>query len=151
ERLFLEPARRLSHRRFAIGGAMYPHTFPWSRNIYFLRHLSPSEHAAFYCSSNLTLNVTREAMAAMGYCPSGRLFEAAACSVPIVSDEWEGLDRFFQPGSEIVVARTTEDVLHALSMEPCELARIGAAGRERVLDEHTAGHRADELEAALES
>ena len=137
--------------RFAIGGAMYPHTFPWSRNIYFLRHLSPAEHAAFYCSSMLTLNVTRGAMAAMGFCPSGRLFEAAACGVPILSDEWEGLDQFFRPGSEIVVARSTEDVVDALSMGPDELARIGAAGRERARDEHTADHRAGELEAALEN
>jgi len=151
DHLFLDPARRLPHMRFAIGGAMYPHTFPWSRNIYFLRHLSPAEHAAFYCSSMLTLNVTRGAMAAMGFCPSGRLFEAAACGVPILSDEWEGLDQFFRPGSEIVVARSTEDVVDALGMGPDELARIGAAGRERALDEHTADHRAGELEAALEN
>src|SRR5204862_1991845 len=82
DRLFLEPARRLSERRFAIAGAMYPNTFPWTENIFFKRHLSPSEHAAFYCSSAATLNVTRNPMATMGYCPSGRLFEAAAWGTP---------------------------------------------------------------------
>jgi len=151
EKLFLEPARRLPERRFLIGGAMYPHTFPWSGNIYFVRHLSPCEHAAFYCSSNLTLNVTRGAMAAMGYCPSGRLFEAAACGTAILSDEWEGLDRFFEPGSEILVARTADDVVEALGMERGRLAEIGAAGRARALDEHTADRRGFELEAALDS
>jgi spore maturation protein CgeB len=150
ENLFIEPARLLPGTRFSIGGAMYPSGFPWRPNIFFLRHLAPPEHAAFYCSSKLTLNVTRGAMASMGFCPSGRLFEAAACGVPILSDQWEGLDQFFQPGSEILVARTTEDVVEALGMPPGELERIGAAGRERALDEHTADHRCAELEAALD-
>src|SRR5205823_5341778 len=79
EQLFIEPARRLPHCRFVIGGALYPHLFPWTSNIYFVRHLPPTEHSIFYCSSPITLNVTRGPMAAMGYCPSGRLFEAAAC------------------------------------------------------------------------
>lgn len=151
DHLFLEPARRLPALRFAIGGAMYPQEFPWSRNIYFFRHLSPGEHAAFYCSSMATLNVTRGAMAAMGFCPSGRLFEAAACGTPIISDHWEGLDQFFRPGSEILVAQSTEDVVEALRMTREELARIGAAGRKRALEEHTADHRSVELEGALES
>ena len=90
--LFVEPARRAPDRRFLIGGAQYPPVFPWTDNIYFVRHLPPAEHPAFYSSSRLTLNVTRRAMAAMGYCPSGRLFEAAACGAPILSDDWEGLD-----------------------------------------------------------
>ena len=77
--LLVEPARRLPDRRFLIGGAQYPDSFPWSANIYSVRHLPPAEHRAFYSSSRLTLNVTRAAMARMGYCPSGRLFEAAAC------------------------------------------------------------------------
>jgi spore maturation protein CgeB len=149
DRLFLEPARRLPERRFAIAGAMYPSTFPWNSNIFFKRHLAPSEHAAFYCSSGATLNVTRSAMAAMGYCPSGRLFEAAACGAPIISDAWEGLDQFFEPGSEILVARSTEDVLEALSLAPEQLQAIGAAARERVLKQHTAEQRAIELEEAM--
>ena len=90
-------------------------------------------------------------MAAMGFCPSGRLFGAAACGTPILSDRWDGLDQFFRPGSEILVARTTEDVVEALGMGREELARIGAAGRERALDEHTADHRSVELEGAIES
>ena len=88
-------------------------------------------------------------MAALGWCPSGRLFEAAACGTPIVSDWWEGLDEFFAPEREIIVVRTTEDVLAALESSDAELSRIGAAARERVLAGHTAARRAAELETLL--
>jgi spore maturation protein CgeB len=100
--LFLEPARHMPQKRFVLAGAPYPMSFPWSNNIFFVRHVPPAEHAALYCSSRLTLNVTRNVMARMGYCPSGRLFEAAACGAPIVSDCWEGLDQFFTPGNEVL-------------------------------------------------
>lgn len=98
---YIGPALRLPAWRFLIGGTLYPHDFPWADNIFFVRHIPPPERPAFYCSSPLTLNVTRQAMAQMGYCPSGRLFEAAACGAALLSDDWEGLDRFFAPGSEI--------------------------------------------------
>ena len=151
QQLFLEPARRLPERRFLIGGAMYPMTFPWSENIYFVRHLPPEEHSAFFCSSRLTLNVTRRAMADMGYCPSGRLFEAAACGVPIISDTWDGLDHFFTPGQEILIARSAEETVAAVELPDEELRRVAKAARERVLQQHTAEHRANDLEIALES
>lgn len=151
ERFFLEPARRLPHRRFVIGGAQYPADFAWTDNLFFVHHLPPAEHPAFYCSSRLTLNVTRGPMAEMGYCPSGRLFEAAACGVPVLSDDWEGLSTFFHPGEELLVARTTEDALAALSRSPEELVRIGQAARERTLTEHTATRRAEELVALLDA
>src|SRR5690606_4076922 len=116
----------------------------WAKNIDFVQHLPPSEHSAFYSSSRLTLNVTRQAMAAMGYCPSGRLFEAAACSAALVSDWWEGLDQFLTPGSEVLVARCEQDVMAAMDLSHSELARIGRAARERTLAEHTALQRARE-------
>jgi spore maturation protein CgeB len=150
ERLFIKPARLRSEQRFIIGGAQYPANFPWSSNIFFVRHLPPAQHAAFYCSSRLTLNVTRRAMASMGYCPSGRLFEAAACGVPILTDVWDGLDSFYQSGSEMIFCRDTEDVLAAIDLSPEQLQRIGTAARERTLDQHTALHRAIELETVLE-
>jgi spore maturation protein CgeB len=151
ERLFVEPARRRPNDRFVIAGAQYPDAFPWTPNTWFVRHLPPPEHPAFYSSSRLTLNVTRDAMARMGWCPSGRLFEAAACGVPILSDEWPGLDHFFQPGTEILTADTTERAMQALALPPCDLAAIASRARERTLDEHTAASRAAELVAALES
>ena len=148
--LLLEPARRLPQRRFLIGGAQYPAAFPWSENIFFVRHLPPSEHSAFYCSSRLTLNVTRIPMAEMGYCPSGRLFEAAACGAAVLSDSWDGLSDFFEPGSEILVASNTNDVLAALELSDQQLARMAGAARDRVLADHTAERRALQLIAALE-
>ncbi len=149
ETLFVEPARRCPGRRFLIGGAQYPPDFPWSQNIFFVRHTPPSEHPAFFSSSRLTLNVTRAAMAAMGWCPSGRLFEAAACGAAIVSDNWEGLDAFFTPGQEILVARTSEDAMDALARNDSELRRIARAGRERTLSEHSSERRVEEFESLL--
>lgn len=149
DRLFVRTAARLTDRRFVIGGAQYPHDFPWHPNIWFLRHLPPSEHAAFYSSSRLSLNVTRQAMARMGWCPSGRLFEAGACAAPIISDDWIGLGDFFHEGSEIIIARATDDVVDALDASDAELRRIGAAARERTLAMHTSAHRAAELLSLL--
>jgi spore maturation protein CgeB len=151
QRLFIEAAHQRPERRFLIGGAQYPPAFPWTENIYFVRHLPPAEHPAFYCSSRLTLNVTRAPMAEMGYCPSGRLFEAAACGAVVLSDWWPGLEEFFDPGSEILVAHTTEDVLSALELGSDRLAAVGQAARNRVLTDHTAERRAQQLVAALES
>jgi len=148
-RLFLEPARQRPHLRFIIGGAQYPKGFPWLPNIFFEHHVTPSAHPRFYAAARSTLNITRAAMAACGWCPSGRLFEAAACATPILSDWWDGLDEFFSPGSEIVIVRTTEDVLAALELSDRELAEIGAAARERALAEHSSDSRALELARLL--
>jgi spore maturation protein CgeB len=145
EQLFVEPARRRAEKKFVIGGAQYPEQFPWQPNIWFVRHVPPPHHSAFYSSSDLTLSVTRAAMAEMGYCPSGRLFEAAACGTPIVSDWWEGLSSFFEPGREILVANCAEDVEHALDLPPEELAEIASLARTRTLSEHTAERRSMEL------
>ena len=150
EALFITPARQRPERRFLIGGAQYPQDFPWTENIFFVRHLPPPEHPDFFASSRLTLNVTRQAMAEMGWCPSGRLFEAAACGAPILSDWWEGLDAFFEPGRDILVGRTSEDAVAALDLADAELKRIAASARERVLAEHTSAKRARDFEAAIE-
>ncbi len=131
--LFVEPARRLPDERFIIAGSMYDGSFPWQPNIFLISHLAPADHPAFYCSTRLTLNVTRGAMAEMGYCPSGRLFEAAACGAPVLSDDWEGMEQFFEPGSEILLAHDTEEAMDALDRSPEDLARIARAARERTL------------------
>ncbi|HEV3486624.1 MAG TPA: glycosyltransferase [Vicinamibacterales bacterium] len=150
EELMLKPARVRPDRRFVIAGSQYPQHFPWGSNIYYVSHLPPADHPAFYCSSALTLNITRGPMATMGYCPSGRLFEAAACGTPILSDWWEGLDAFFEPGREILVAATADEALHAIDMRGGDRAAIGRAARERTLACHTAQVRAAELEVLLE-
>src|SRR5215217_6504815 len=150
ETLFIEPARRRPEQRFLIGGAQYPHGFPWTDNIFFVRHLPPSEHPAFFSSSRLTLNITRRAMAQMGYCPSGRMFEAAACGAPVLSDWWPGLDSFFEPGKEIFIAHSSADALTTLDLDPEPLRQVGVAARMRVLAEHTSEHRAQQLIALLQ-
>jgi spore maturation protein CgeB len=151
EQLFVEPARRRPERRFVLGGSQYPSDFPWTPNMFYVWHTPPPAHPAFYCSSSLTLNVTRGAMAEMGYCPSGRMFEAAACGTPILSDDWEGLDTFFDPQEEILIARNTDDALGALELSPTELCRIGDAARARTLACHTAASRVMDLERTLDA
>jgi spore maturation protein CgeB len=151
EELFLKPARALPHKRFVIGGSKYPPDFPWAPNIWYMQHVPPPEHPGFYSSSALTLNITRAAMAEMGYCPSGRLFEAAACGTAIVSDWWEGLDEFFEADREIIIARTAGDVIDALSRPAAELRALGEAARARALRDHTARDRAQTLVDLLAS
>ena len=149
--LFLDAAAARPQARFTLAGAQYPPDFPWRGNVWFIRHLPPSEHAAFLCSSRLALNVTRAAMARAGWCPSGRMFETAACAVPILSDDWPGLAEFYTPGEEVLLGRDTGDVLAALDISDAELKRIGEAGRERTLTSHTSMHRACELLRLLET
>lgn len=150
ERFFVAPARMRPARRFVIGGAQYPRDFPWTANIHFVRHMPPAEHPAFFSSARLALNVTRRDMAALGWCPSGRLFEAAACGTPVLSDLWDGLDAFYTPGEEILIAHDTPDALAALDIAEEERQRIARQARERTLDEHSATRRAADLLAALQ-
>jgi spore maturation protein CgeB len=150
ESLLLQPARLRPGRKFLIGGAQYPQNFPWHSNIFFVRHLPPSEHAAFFCSSRLTLNITRRAMAEMGWCPSGRLFEAAACGAPIVSDNWEGLDSFFRPNDEIILAKNAADVIAAFDISDAELRAMASRARARAIEEHSSTRRATEFVELVE-
>jgi spore maturation protein CgeB len=150
ETLFLEPARQLPNETFRLAGAQYPDSFSSSPNIIFTPHLAPQFHPAFFCSSRATLNITRGAMAEYGFCPSGRLFEAAACGVPILTDGWDGLDLFFTPGQEILRVDSSREVIDALSLPESTLHRIAVAARERTLANHTAGRRVMELEAICE-
>ena len=147
ECLMLEPARRWSGGRFVVAGPLYPPEVVWPANVERIQHLAPRDHRAFYNSQRLTLNITRADMRAAGYSPSVRLFEAAACGTPILSDWWEGLDAVFAPGSEILVARSPEDSLRwQRETSPEALAAIGERARCRVLAGHTSAHRARQLE-----
>ncbi|MFN2473464.1 MAG: glycosyltransferase [Sphingomicrobium sp.] len=150
ERLLLDAARALPDRRFVVAGPQYPAGIDWPANVERIEHVPPSEHAAFYASSRFTLNVTRADMIDAGWSPSVRLFEAAATGTPILSDVWEGIDDVFLPGRDILLARSTEDVVAALvGIDAKTAAAIGTAGRERVLRAHTAAHRAKQLESGL--
>ncbi len=151
EAMFLEPARRRPASRFLLAGPLYPAEWQWPANVQRSEHVPPADHPALYCSSRLTLNLTREAMAASGYCPSGRFFEAAACGTPIVSDWFRGLESFFEPGKELLIANDTLELMRALDRSDGELMRMARRARERTLDEHTGYQRALAMLAAFES
>jgi spore maturation protein CgeB len=146
--LLLAPARRLHDQRFVVAGPRYPDTMCWPDNVERIEHLPPRAHRRFYNASAFTLNITRRDMVVAGFSPSVRLFEAAACATPIISDIWEGIDTLFTPGAEILLARSSAEVVAHLVETPDEERRaIGERARARVLREHTAAHRAAELES----
>jgi spore maturation protein CgeB len=151
DRLLLEPARRRPNLRFVVAGPQYPTDIDWPANVERLHHVGPDEHAEFYGASRFTLNVTRADMIAAGWSPSVRLFEAAACGVPILSDRWDGLAELFRADREILLPSGPDEVIAILSSLSEEARRrIGEAGRERVLASHTAAHRAAVLETLLQ-
>jgi spore maturation protein CgeB len=147
ERLLLEPARRLPRCRFVVAGPQYPDTIQWPPNVERIEHLPPAQHTAFYNRQRFTLNITRADMIRTGWSPSVRLFEAAACGTPIISDRWAGLNELLPDGDAILIAGHSDDVEHALEFidEPTR-TRIGAAARSIVLARHTGVARARELE-----
>lgn len=145
--LLLEPARREPGRRFAVAGPQYPAEVAWAPNVERIEHLPPAEHAAFYGAQRFTLNVTRAEMRQAGWSPSVRLFEAAACAVPVISDRWDGLGAIFAEGEEILIADGPDDVARILTeVGDGERRAIGERARARVLAEHTAARRVEQLE-----
>src|SRR5690606_2384639 len=150
EMLLNEPARRLSECRFMVVGAQYPSALQWPDNVRRADHLPPNAHAEFYGRQRWTLNITRADMRAAGHSPSVRLFEAAACGTPIISDVWPGIEDVLEPHEELMIARTSEDVVRLLrEVAPYEAQRIARAARARVLSAHSSERRADELIAYL--
>jgi len=148
--LLIELAERAVTDQFVVAGPQYPETIRWPANVCRIQHLPPGEHPAFYSSQRFTLNITREAMRQAGHSPSVRLFEAAACGVPLISDWWEGLDTLFIPGKEILIAKDGEDVYRFLrEFAETERLQLAHAARIRVLREHTSIARAQQLEGYL--
>lgn len=152
ERLLFDVARQRPDRRFVVGGPLYPPDVKWPANVEHRDHVPPGEHCAFYGGQRFTLNLTRADMRRLGYSPSVRLFEAAACGAAILTDDWLGLEEFFEPGRELVRVRSTAEVTSLLA-ECTDAARaaLGRRARDRVLASHTAGHRAVALEGYIRS
>lgn len=149
DRLMLDPARRFDGN-FVVAGPLYPKEVMWPENTERIEHLPPGAHSAFYGSMKFTINITRADMVRAGYSPSVRLFEAAACATPIITDYWEGLDSFFKPGEEILVSRSAEESLRYLRELTFEdRMAIGQRARNKVLSCHTASHRVDEMESYM--
>ncbi len=152
QELLCEPALRLGSAKFLVAGPQYPRTVRWPKNVRRIMHLNPRWHPQFYSSSRITLNVTRREMVLAGYSPSVRLFEAAACGSAIASDNWPGLETFFEPGEQILLPNSSEDMVRYLcDIRDEELLRIGRRAQERVLAEHTSEQRAVEFERATET
>jgi spore maturation protein CgeB len=151
-RFLSEPARSWPEGRFVVAGPQYPRTIRWPSNVQRIQHLPPKRHRSFYNSQEFTLNLTRADMVSAGFSPSVRLFEAAACGTPIISDHWEGIESVFEPDREILIARSSSEVLQWVRDLPeSERRAIGRRALDRVLAQHTAAHRAAELEGyALE-
>lgn len=147
DRLLLQPARTWGEGCFVVAGPQYPDDIDWPANVERIEHAAPATHRRFYNEQRFTLNVTRADMVQAGWSPSVRLFEAAACATPVISDPWDGLAELFEPGREILIAQSGLDVLGWVrDMPEEERRRIGERARERVLAEHTAAHRAETLE-----
>jgi len=147
EKLLLAPARALESERFVVAGSKYPEDLVWPRNVERIEHLAPREHPPFYARQRFTLNATRADMRALGFSPSVRLFEAAACGSPIISDRWPGIETIFAPSSEILLASRPEEVIEILRDLPEERRRsIAEQARQRIFREHTPDHRARQLE-----
>jgi spore maturation protein CgeB len=150
ECLLLAPARALPDHAFAVAGPNHRGVDRWPANVTYLAHLPPPEHRAFYTAQRFTLNLTRAEMRRVGYSPSVRLFEAAACGTAIISDWWPGLDTFFDPGRELLIAETAEQVLrYVKDLSAAEVTALGARARARVLAEHAPHRRAAELEGYI--
>jgi spore maturation protein CgeB len=145
--LLNDVAKAYEQGKFVVAGPKYPKSINWPTNVERIEHLPPAMHRDFYNTQKYTLNVTRQDMIKAGYSPSVRLFEAAACGAPIISDYWDGLTSLFEEGKEILIARSTEDILKYLNgIDDEQRRQIGENARQKVMQGHTAKARALELE-----
>jgi spore maturation protein CgeB len=150
EQFFLGAAEKLPNRLFLLGGNGW-HDKPLPANVRNLGHVYTADHNAFNCTPLAVLNISRESMARYGFSPATRVFEAAGAAACLISDAWEGIELFFAPGAEILVARSGTDVAEQLAaLEPRRARAIGRAAYERALAEHTYAHRAAEVERVLD-
>ncbi|MBV9561423.1 MAG: glycosyltransferase [Bradyrhizobium sp.] len=147
ETLLVTPALQLAAERFVVAGSKYPVDLVWPANVERISHVAPHEHPDFYARQRFALNVTRADMRSLGFSPSVRLFEAAACGTPIISDHWPGIETILTPSVEILLAATPGEVIDILSNMPEEKRlSIAEQARRRILRDHTADHRAEQLE-----
>jgi spore maturation protein CgeB len=150
EEFFLRAAAQLPQRRFLLGGS------GWGDkglpvNVQYLGHVYTADHNAFNCTPRAVLNISRESMARYGFSPATRVFEAAGAAACLITDAWEGLDTFFAPGEEVLVAHDGDEVAqHVRALDAARARAIGQAAYRHVLAEHTYAHRAAQLDAVLQ-
>jgi spore maturation protein CgeB len=154
EEFFFRPAAQLPRHRFLLGGAGWGDRVNGradSANVAWLDHVYTRDHNAFNCTPLAVLNVSRESMARYGFSPATRVFEAAGAAACLITDRWEGIDQFFEPGKEILVADDGSAVVsHLLELSPERAREIGDAAFRRAIAEHTYAHRGETVEAVLE-
>lgn len=150
EEFFLQPATLLPERSFLLGGSGWEDK-PVAANVQLLGHVYTHEHNAFNCTPLAVLNVNRDSMARYGFSPPTRVFEAAGAAACLITDQWQGLEQFLEPRSEVLVAATGDEVAaHLTGLTPARARSIGRAAQRRVLAEHTYAHRAAQLEGVLD-
>jgi spore maturation protein CgeB len=150
EAFFLRAAEQLPERHFLLGGSGWgDKALP--ANVSWLGHVYTADHNAFNCTPRAVLNISRESMARYGFSPATRVFEAAGAAACLITDAWDGLDTFFEPGTELLVARDGDEVAaHVQALDATRAGAVGQAARRRVRAEHTYDHRAAQLDAVLE-
>jgi spore maturation protein CgeB len=147
DRVLLEPARRWTEGRFVVAGSGYPRGLRWPKNVTRIPHLPAGKQRAFHNSQRFALHMTSPGEIAIGFSPDARLFEAAACGTPVISDFWPGIHTLFKPDDEILISHSPDETLVYLEEIPeLDRRRLGYRARERVLAWHTTRHRAAELE-----
>jgi len=150
EEFFLRAASLLPQHRMLLGGSGWQDK-DMPANIKYLGHVYTADHNAFNCTPRAVLNISRESMARYGFSPATRVFEAAGAAACLITDAWEGLEIFFEPGKEVLVARDGEEVAaHVRALDAERSRSIGLAAYSRVLAEHTYAHRAAQLDALLD-
>jgi spore maturation protein CgeB len=149
EEFFLRAAAALPQHRFLLGGNGWTGK-PMPENVVYAGHVYTRDHNAFNCTPLAVLNISRESMARYGFSPATRVFEAAGAGACLITDAWEGIELFLEPGREILVARGGDEVAeHVRALTPDRAKRVGSAALARVLGEHTYSHRVEQVEALL--
>ncbi len=151
EEFFLKPAASLPGRSFLLGGAGWD-SKPMSGNVRHIGHVGTADHNAFFCSALATLNINRESMARYGFSPPTRVFEAAGAGACLITDAWEGIEMFLEPGKEVLLAASGEEVASIMArLLRGEARSIAENARRRILAEHTYAHRARQVADLLDS
>jgi spore maturation protein CgeB len=150
EEFFLRAAAQLPQHRMLLGGSGWGDK-PLPANVQYLGHVYTADHNAFNCTPRAVLNVSRESMARYGFSPATRVFEAAGAAACLITDAWEGLETFFAPAEEVLVAHDGDEVAeHVRTLDASRAREIGQAAYRRVLAEHTYAHRAAQVDAVLQ-
>ncbi|MDG2516437.1 CgeB family protein [Lysobacter soli] len=150
-REFFDAARKAPEFDYLLGGSGWDDV-DLPSNVTRLGHVPTRGHNAFNCSAHMVLNINRDSMARFGFSPPTRVFEAAGAGACLMTDAWDGIEMFLEPGREVLIADSAEQVnQHLRAIGPVLARQIGERARARMLREHTYAHRAVQLESLLEA